>query len=72
VVSGSGNQAILGPLAVADVEQLALAIDVGHLEVRAFQQAQAAGVDGGQADAIDGAAHGGENPPDFVAAEHNR
>ena len=67
---GQRNAAVLGALA-RHVEHLASAVDVGDLEVSAFQEAQAARVDGDEADAVDGAADAVEDSPDLVAAEHD-
>jgi hypothetical protein len=50
--TGQRQVAILAPFAAMDVDQLAGAVDVADLEVRAFLQAQAAGVDRGEASAI--------------------
>ena len=52
-VVGKRDVAILGALAV-DVEQRAVAIDIRHLETRAFHEPEAAGVNGGEADAVGG------------------
>lgn len=49
---GKGHVAIAIALAAADVQEHALGIDVGHAQVEAFAQAQAAGVNGGEADAM--------------------
>ena len=65
---GERYVAILATLAM-DVEQLARAVDVGDLEAGPFHEPEAAGVDRGEADAIHGNAHGGENPPHLLAAQ---
>ena len=65
---GERHVAILAALAM-DVEELACAVNVGNLEAGPFHEPEAAGVDRGEADAIDGDPHGGENPPDLLAAK---
>jgi hypothetical protein len=55
-----------------DVQHHPCPVDIRDLQVRPFQQAQPAGVDGGQADAVDGNAHLGQNPPDFLPAQDYR
>ena len=56
---GQGNVAILITFAAADVEELALGIDVGDLEIQTFAEAQPSGVDGVEADAmVQGGNHG--------------
>ena len=67
---GQRYAAVLGTLA-RHVEHLASAIDVWDLEVSAFHEAQAARVDGDEADAVDGDSNAREDFPDFVAAEHD-
>jgi hypothetical protein len=54
------------------LQQLAIAVDIGHLETSTFHEAQAAGVDGGEAHAIRGDAHGREDPPDLLTAQDDR
>jgi hypothetical protein len=49
---GQRHVAVPITLAAADVQQGALAIDIRDLQAQAFAQAQAAGVDGGQGDAM--------------------
>src|SRR3954465_7142957 len=58
--------AVLAPLAV-DVEHLALAVDIRDLEPRAFGEAEPAGVDRREADAVDIDPKGRENAPDLIA-----
>jgi hypothetical protein len=60
--------AILGALAV-DVEQRAVAIDIRHLEADTLHEPEPAGVNGGEADAVDSDPHRVEHPPHFVAAQ---
>jgi hypothetical protein len=67
---GQRHVAILAALAM-DVEQLAIAVDVRDLEAGAFHQTESAGVDGGEADAVDGDPDHAENAPDLVAAQHH-
>jgi hypothetical protein len=55
-----------------DVQELPLAVDIGDLEPNALPEPQATSVDRGEADAIDGAADAGENPPHLVAAQDGR
>ena len=52
-----------------DVQELPLAVDIGDLEPNALPEPQATSVDRGEADAIDGDADAGENPPHLVAAQ---
>ena len=47
---GQRNVTVLVALALADVQEHTTGVDVAHLQANAFVQAQAAGVDGGQAD----------------------
>lgn len=58
---GQGNVAVLAALAV-DVEQPAVAIDVGDLEAGALEQTQAAGVDGDQTGAVDRQTDAAQDP----------
>ena len=68
---GQGNVAILAAFAV-DVEQPAVAIDIGDLEASALEQAQATGVDGDQRGAVDRQAESTQDPLHLLAAEHDR
>jgi hypothetical protein len=54
-----------------DVQEPALAIDVGHLETRTFHEAKTTRVDRGEAYAVDGDPHLVENAPDLVAAQND-
>jgi len=63
-----GHVPVLLPLAV-DVEQHPGAVHSRDLQVRAFEQPQPAGVDGGQADAVDRDARLGQDPPDLLPAQ---
>jgi hypothetical protein len=55
-----------------DVQEHPTAVDVGRLKARSFVQAQAAGVDRGQAGPIDRYAHTGQNLVDLLTAQHHR
>jgi len=59
-------------LAGADVEEQAFGVDVADLEAQGFAQAQAAGVDGGQADPVVQFGHGGEEAADLAGGEDDR
>ncbi len=71
MASGSGTKRSWAPSSM-NVQELARAIDVRYLKTRAFQEAQPAGVDGGEAHAVSGVAHGREDAPHFLAAQHDR
>ena len=64
-----GDEAIASAFATADVEQFARAVDLGHLEAEAFQQAEPARVHEGQADAVPPGLHCREHPTDFVLTQ---
>ena len=49
---GQGDVAVARAFAGADVQEHALGIDVGNLQMQTFAQAQAAGINGGQANAV--------------------
>lgn len=68
---GNRDHPIDATLAVVDVEQPAGAIDMGHVEIRSFQQPKSAGVDRRQARAIRGRAHRAEHLPDRVPAQYD-
>jgi len=61
---GGGTFAVVA-LAGADVEEHALGVDVAHLQVEGFAQAQAAGVGGGEGDAMIEGGDGGEDVADL-------
>ena len=61
--------AILGALAMADVNHHAGAVDVGDLQMGAFLQAQAAGVDGGRDKLVTRQSDAGKNLAHFRQAE---
>src|SRR3990172_8348004 len=44
---GERHVAVQGALAVVDMDELAAAVDIGYLELGAFEQAQSTAVDGG-------------------------
>ena len=56
----------------ADVQEHALGIHVADLEVQAFAQTQAAGIDGGQADAMIQSGHAGQDAAHFSRRKHDR
>lgn len=58
-------------LAGADVEEPAFGINVGDLQAQAFAQAQAAGIDRGQGDAMIQRGHGREEAPHLGGGEHD-
>jgi len=60
--------AVLVPLA-ADVQEHAVAVDIGNLQGSAFGQSQPAGVDGGQADAMAEHVDAGEGSADLIEAQ---
>lgn len=68
---GQRHVSVLVALAVADVEEPALRINIANLEVQAFAQAQAAGVDGGQADALVEQGDPAQDVPDFPGRENH-
>jgi hypothetical protein len=69
---GQRNIAVLVALAAADVQEHAFGIDIPDLEAQAFPQTQAAGVDGGEADAVVQFGHGGENAAHLAGRENDR
>lgn len=64
------NLTVLEALAT-DAKNAAGTVDVGDLKAGALHEAQATGINRGQADAVDVDAHGVEDAPDLVAAEHH-
>ena len=66
---GQGNVAIAVAFALADVQELTLGVDVAHLEAQAFAQAQAAGVNEDQADAMIQCGNQGEDAPHLGSGE---
>lgn len=69
---GQRHVTIAVALARADVQEHALGIDVAHLKVQAFPQAQAAGINGGQADALIQGGNRGQEASDFGGGEDDR
>lgn len=69
---GQGDVTILVALACADVQEHPFAIDVGDLEAQAFPQAQAAGIDEGQANAMIQGWDRTEDVARFGSGEHDR
>ena len=67
---GEGDEPLLGVLA-GDLEALAAAVDVRDEEVGALHEAEPAGVDGGETDAVGWDADGAEHSPDLVPAEND-
>ena len=70
--AGQRDIAVLGALAVVDMEEHAGAVHILHPEVDTLLQTQAAGVDGGKAGAIAFKADQIENAAHFLDAEDNR
>src|SRR5664280_3014975 len=66
---GQGDVTILIAFAAADMQEHALRIDVADLEIQAFTQAQAAGVDGDQADPMIQGGDLGEDAAGFGGRE---
>jgi hypothetical protein len=52
-----------------DAQDLAVAIDIGHLKARAFRETKTTGINRGETHAIDGDPHLVENAPDLVTAQ---
>lgn len=68
---GQGDVTVLIAFAGADVQQHALRIDVGNLEAQPFTQAEAAGVDRDQADAMIQGGNAGQNAAHLGGGEHD-
>jgi len=66
------NEAVAVSFATADVKEHPTRIDVGHVEVEGFAQAQAAGIDGAQSDAVVESGHRCENTADLLGGEDHR
>ena len=64
-----GDVAVAVALAAADVQEHALGVDVADFQVEGLTQAQAAGVDGGQGDAVIEGRDGGEDAADLGGGE---
>lgn len=69
---GQGNVTITIAFARADVQEHAPGIDIGNGQAQAFAQAQAAGIDGGQSDAMIQGGNGRENFAHFAGREDDR
>ena len=65
----AGDEAVLGPLAVVDVDHHAVAVDVADLEVEALAEPEAQRVDGPEVGAVVGRADGGDEASDLVDGE---
>lgn len=65
------NVAVLHAFATTALELHASAVDPADLEVDALADAQAAGVDGGQASIVGRLVDKGEDVPDLLNTEHN-
>ena len=64
-----GDVAVAVALAATDVQEHALGVNVADLEVQALAQAQAAGVDGDQRDAVIQRRHRGEDTTDLGSGQ---
>ena len=69
---GHGDIPSFPTLPVADVDQQASAVEIAHLELGAFLQAQPTGGGRGEAHAVAGPSHAGETPLARLAAEEHR
>jgi len=69
---GQGDVTVLIAFAAADVQEHALRINVADLEAQPFPQAQAAGVNGGQADPMIQGGDGSQNAAHLGGREHDR
>ncbi len=69
---GQGDVTVAVAFTAADVDEHPLGIDVADLQVDAFTQAQAAGVDGAQADAVIQGWDAREDLADFLGREDDR
>ena len=61
-----GDVPIAIAFGLADVQKHAAGVDVGHGDAQAFAQAQTAGIDGGQTNAMVQSRDGGEDVADFL------
>jgi hypothetical protein len=66
---GKGTVPIFPALPVTDLDQLASAVDILHVEMGAFLQAQTTGVERGEAHAVARQSHAAEQPADLFEAE---
>ncbi len=69
---GQGDIAVTTAFAGADVQEHALGIDVGNLQIQTFAQAQAAGINGRQANAVIEAFDPLKDLAHFLGREHDR
>jgi len=69
---GQGHITVFPPFSMADVQQEAIAVDVGDLQVQSFLQTQPTGIDGAQADPIMHPADTSQNTAYFAYTEHDR
>mgnify|MGYP007017464123 CR=1 FL=1 len=69
---GQGNVTVLIAFATPDVQEHPFGIHVANLEAQTFAQAQAAGVDGDQADAMIPGGHTSQDAARFGGGEHDR
>ena len=67
-----GDIAVLSALAAVDVEHVARAIDIAHLKVKRFVQAQPTAGDGGEGDAMVQGGSGVEETVHLFQAEESR
>src|SRR6266576_6432695 len=68
---GQGHQSLLVALA-AHAQEHAGGVQVANLQAAAFIQAQRAGINGRQANAINGRVHAAQNLLNFLSTEHDR
>ena len=64
------HEAVFGALAAVDMDHLALAIDVGDLQMLSFLQSQTAGVDGGEEGAVVRCADAAEDGAHLFEGQH--
>ena len=69
---GQWDIAILCPFAQSNVQELADTVDMRHLQLDTFLQAQATGVNGAQADPVVRSSQAIENAVHLFLAEHDR
>jgi len=65
---GQRHIAILGALAVVDMDHHAAAVDIGDFEMESFKKSEAAGVDGGEIGIVMEGLDAGKNASDFFDA----
>jgi hypothetical protein len=68
---GQRDVTVATAFAGADVEEAAIGVDVAHFQAQGFAQAQAAGIDGDQGDAMIQGGHGREDAAHFGGREHD-